>query len=75
MNTDTPRVVDARLLQRVRSEFSEMPGLQLTVQQASRLWNTDTATSAAMLDALVSVRFLRLSGATYLRADSGRLCA
>jgi hypothetical protein len=75
MNTDRANVVDARLLQRVRSEYAEMPGLQLTVQQASRLWNTDLSTSTAILDALVELRFLRMSGSRYLIADSGRRCA
>ena len=35
MNAPTPGPVDARLLQRVRSEFTEMPGLRLTVAQAN----------------------------------------
>jgi hypothetical protein len=75
MTSDNTSPIDARLLQRIRSEFTEMPGLQLTIAQASRLWNTDVQTSVAMLDALVRCRFLRVSGRSYLRADSGRLCA
>ena len=30
--------VSAALLQRIRGEYSEMPGLRLTVAQAQRLW-------------------------------------
>lgn len=67
--------IDTGLLQRVRSEFAEMPGLQLTVAQASRLWNTDAATSVALLDALVELRFLRVSNNQYKRTDCGRLSA
>ena len=32
------------LVQRVRGEFREMPGLRLTFAQACRLWQIDTAT-------------------------------
>ena len=70
-----PGPVDTRLLQRIRCEFTEMPGLQLTVAQASRLWNTDAATSVALLDALVETRFLRVSNNRYRRTDTGRLSA
>lgn len=73
--TNIPGPIDARLLQRIRCEFTEMPGLQLTVAQASRLWNTDAATSVALLDALVETRFLRVSNNQYRRTDSGRLSA
>jgi hypothetical protein len=75
MNSNASRSIDNRLLQRVRSEFTEMPGLQLTVAQASRLWNTDVATSVALLDALVELRFLRLTNKQYGRTDCGRLSA
>ena len=75
MNAPTPGPIDARLLQRVRSEFTEMPGLRLTVAQASRLWNTDVATSVALLDALVESRFLRMTKDHYGRTDCGRLSA
>lgn len=70
MHCDSSPDVEARLLQRIRSEFTEMPGLQLTVAQASRLWNTDVATSLALLDALVESRFLRISNKQYRRTDA-----
>ena len=75
MKSESPRPIDDRLLQRVRSEFTEMPGLRLTVAQASRLWNTDTETSVALLDALVELRFLRLTNNQYGRTNAGRLSA
>jgi len=63
---------DDRLLRRVHGEFLEMPGLRLTLEQACRLWNVDTATSRDVLNQLVDEQFLRLSGPHYLRAASGR---
>ena len=65
----------AHLVERVRGEYREMPGLQLTLAQACRLWNTDLTVSQQVLDALVETAFLRLSGTRYVRADSGRMCA
>ena len=75
MKSDGSRSIDDRLLQRVRSEFTEMPGLRLTVAQASRLWNTDAETSVALLDALVELHFLRLTNNQYARTNVGRLSA
>jgi len=48
-----------RLAHRVKNEFIEMPGLQLTLPQASRLWGLDHEASRLVIDALVEVRFLR----------------
>ena len=57
---------------RIRGEFLEMPGLRLTVEQASRLWTLDRATSQRMLDRLTSAGFLaRAEGGGYLRASAG----
>jgi hypothetical protein len=67
--------VDVGLLGLVCGEYLEMPGLQLTLAQACRLWNIDAATGVATLEALVDRAFLRRSGSCYLLADSGRLCA
>jgi hypothetical protein len=79
--TNTPstspaaKFVDPILLNRVCGEYLEMPGLQLTLAQACRLWNTDPATGLGALEALVTSAFLRRSGLSYVRADSGRRCA
>jgi hypothetical protein len=43
----------AALLQRIRGEFREMPGLPLTTAQAARLWHFDPASSREFLDVLV----------------------
>lgn len=74
-DNDDERETDLRLLARVYGEYIEMPGLQLTLAQASRLWNMKPSTSAQVLDRLVDASFLRRSGDRYVRADSGRLCA
>lgn len=48
----------ARTLQRVYSEFLEMPGLRLTLPQAQRLWSLDADSCRLVLEALVDARFL-----------------
>ncbi len=54
---------------RVRGEFLEMPGLQLTMPQAARLWGMDQAACRAIIDALVESSFLRWTPAgTIVRA-------
>ena len=59
------------LLQRVRGEYFEMPGLRLTSAQASRLWGLDTATCQRLLRTLVESQFLaRTPDGRYRRADS-----
>ncbi len=47
------------LLARVRGEYLEMPGLRLTVSQASRLWGLDAAVCEALLSCLEASGFLR----------------
>jgi DNA-binding IclR family transcriptional regulator len=61
----------AGLLQRVRGEYFEMPGLRLTSAQASRLWGLDTATCQRLLRMLVESRFLaRTPDGRYYRGES-----
>jgi hypothetical protein len=60
----------APLLDRVRSEFLEMPGLRLTPAQAARLWALDRSRSEQILNGLTSSGFLaRTAGGAYLRAS------
>ena len=47
------------VLQRVRAEYREMPGLRLTQRQAQRLWDLDSSTCEAVLEILESTGFLR----------------
>jgi hypothetical protein len=53
---------DDNLLRRVRSEFSEMPGMRLTLEQASRLWTLDRDACARVLGSLVATKFLECDG-------------
>jgi hypothetical protein len=46
------------LVQRVRAEFLEMPGLSVTFWQAMRLWNLDERVCRSVLDVLVECGFL-----------------
>jgi hypothetical protein len=46
------------LLRRVRSEFVEMPGLRLRIDQAQRLWNLDRTVCESVLRSLVDAKFL-----------------
>jgi hypothetical protein len=48
---------------RVRAEFVEMPGLTLTVRQASRLFGLDDTLCRAVVDRLIGADFLRWSSA------------
>jgi hypothetical protein len=57
------------LLNRVRAEYREMPGLCLTFPQAQRLWSLDPGTCSAVLGILVEEGYLRESRAGYLRAS------
>jgi hypothetical protein len=59
-----------RLVHRVRSEFIEMPGLQLTLPQAARLWGLDQGASLRVIEALVEGSFLRwTTRGTVIRVD------
>ena len=49
----------ATLVERVRGEFIEMPGLQLTMAQAARLWGLDITACRNVVDVLVESAFLR----------------
>jgi hypothetical protein len=49
----------ATLIDRVRAEFVEMPGLELTLPQAARLWNLTLDDSRSILDVLTTAGFLR----------------
>ena len=49
----------ATLVERVRGEFIEMPGLQLTMAQAARLWGLDITACRNVVEVLVESAFLR----------------
>jgi hypothetical protein len=57
-------------LQLVRAEFTEIPGLQLTLPQIQRLCGLDDGQSSIVVAALIESRFLQLrSDGRYVRAD------
>jgi DNA-binding IclR family transcriptional regulator len=61
-------------LQRICAEYLEMPGLQLTLKQAQRLWGLDAETCARSLDFLVARGFLaRTARDSYARLTEGNI--
>ena len=61
------------LLQRIRGEYLEMPGLQLTVRQACRFWSLDEQTCARSLEQLVKAGFLARVGPDAYRLSDAAL--
>lgn len=65
-------MTDRTMLECLRGEFLEMPGLRLTLKQAQRLWGIDAARSRMLLEALVAERFLSITqDGCYQRASDG----
>jgi len=64
--------MDDHRLARIRSEYREMPGMKLTVAQASRFWNLGPEESRIALERLVEARVLLRTGDGHyvLLADS-----
>jgi hypothetical protein len=63
---------DVDLRTRIRAEFSEMPGLKLTLPQAARLFNLEHARCERVLGALVNGGALSSDGKAFVRAGDGR---
>jgi hypothetical protein len=58
------------VLQRIRGEFHESPGLRLTHWQFQRLWNLDSDQARLIIDQLVQTRFLRgARDGTFVRCE------
>ena len=49
---------DSNWIGRIEAEFQEMPGLRLTLSQASRLWSLNLGQSERLLSELVHEGFL-----------------
>jgi len=59
------------VIQRIKAEYIEMPGLKLLPAQAERLWNLDRADCEAVLGQLVESHFLqKTSDGAFVRADA-----
>lgn len=57
-------------IDRIRSEYREMPGLRLTFEQMLRLWMLDRRTGRVLLKSLLDARFLEAtSDGQYVRCD------
>jgi hypothetical protein len=54
----TVKVSLGTLVQRIREEFEEAPGLRLTLGEATRFWALDEATCEQVLTELVATGFL-----------------
>jgi hypothetical protein len=64
--------LDQRVLERLRAEYLEMPGMNLRIEQVQRLCGIEQTMCKLVLDALVNANFLCLrSDGTYLRLTEG----
>ena len=58
------------LLFRIRAEFAEMPGLKITLRQASRLFHTEAAQCERALTSLVGMGQLARRGDSFVQPTS-----
>jgi hypothetical protein len=63
---------DPGLRRRITGEFHEMPGLVVTLAQASRLFSLEPVQCERILDSLVEGGVLARDGHRFARADAGR---
>ena len=62
------------LLERVRAEYLEMPGLRLKLEQVHRLFGVERPSCQRVLDALVDGKFLCANAdGTYSRLSDGAM--
>ena len=66
---------DLELHMRVLAEFREMPGLRLTLAQASRVFDIEPARCRQVLDLLVDASCLATDGKAFAAADGSRRSA
>ena len=70
--TESLIVAREQILQRIRGEYLEMPGLRLTCAQAARLWAIEAPVCVQLLESLSAERFLyRRNDGTYARVSDG----
>ena len=65
-------VADGNVYARIQAEYSEMPGLKLTLAQASRLFDLEPGRCARALETLVTGGVLWTDGRAFLRVREGR---
>jgi hypothetical protein len=61
-----------RIALRVRKEFQEMPGLQISFSQMTRLCGLEPSTCRAVVDVLVGCAFLRWTAGDLLTRVDGQ---
>jgi hypothetical protein len=64
-----PREYELHL--RIQAEFNEMPGLKLTLAQASRLFNVDPGRCGHVLERLVKSGSLSIAKGAFVRSRGG----
>ncbi len=64
--------LEGDLQARIHAEYREMPGLKLTLAQASRLFNLEPVRCARALETLVIGGVLWTDGRAFLHAREGR---
>jgi len=65
--------LEPHVLERIRAEYLEMPGMRLTIGQVQRLCGVGEAVCLLAMDTLVQSNFLCLnSNGTYSRLTEGR---
>jgi hypothetical protein len=63
---------DDPVLERIRAEYREMPGMNLKLEEVQRLCGIERSLCQGALDALVEARFLRVrSDGCYVRVGDG----
>ena len=71
--TEAPsRFEDAVLVFRIQAEFAEMPGLKLTLPQASRLFHLDFDRCQQVMTTLVATGQLAVRGNAFVQGTSAR---
>lgn len=58
-------------IQRVKAEYTEMPGLRLTLPQAERLLGLDRHLAVALFGALEQGGFLRRTPTGFVKTEGG----
>lgn len=60
------------LLRRARGEYRDMPGMRLTIDQATRLWSVDRQLCQSVMTTLVASHHLEVDeNGRYRKAHSG----
>ena len=67
-NSDNP--LD-NTIDRIKSEYREMPGLHLTFEQMLRLWRLDRTICRTLVEKLIDAHFLKTTqDGRYVRGDA-----